>query len=121
MFLKKALLFAGAIVLFASNGALAVDINAGPIWSNDDAQQKCPRVCSGLRWNGQWTTTQWGQMSECGTTAGANIAVGPIWNNADAQQKCPAQLARTWWGGGWRTTQQGVMSVCGCNPPSPAQ
>ncbi len=44
------------------------DINAGPIWSNPDAQGKCPAVCSnvGRTWNGQWKTTQQGVMSVCG-------------------------------------------------------
>lgn len=44
------------------------DVNAGPIWSNPDAQGKCPTVCAdvGRTWNGQWKTTQPGVMSVCG-------------------------------------------------------
>lgn len=44
------------------------DIDAGPIWSNPDAQGKCPTVCADVArtWNGQWTTTQPGVMSVCG-------------------------------------------------------
>jgi hypothetical protein len=44
------------------------DINAGPIWSNTDAQGKCPNVCADVArtWNGQWKTTQPGVMSVCG-------------------------------------------------------
>jgi hypothetical protein len=44
------------------------DIDAGPIWSNPDAQGKCPAVCAGVgrAWNGQWKTTQPGVMSVCG-------------------------------------------------------
>jgi hypothetical protein len=43
------------------------DVEAGPIWSNDDAQDKCPQVCSSHGgWNGQWTTTEPGTMSVCG-------------------------------------------------------
>jgi hypothetical protein len=44
------------------------DINAGPIWSNPDAQGKCPTVCGDAvrTWNGQWKTTQPGVMSVCG-------------------------------------------------------
>ena len=114
--MKKSVFLCWATVLFTANSALAVDINAGPIWNNEDAQQKCPSVCSGLRWNGQWATTQQGVMSVCGTTAGVEIPIGPIWNNDDAHVKCPAQLSKTTWGGRWRTTQPGVMSVCGCNP-----
>ncbi|MBU2711111.1 ricin-type beta-trefoil lectin domain protein [Zooshikella harenae] len=43
------------------------DINAGPIWDNQDAQYKCPRVCQQQRgkWTGHWRTTQWGQASVC--------------------------------------------------------
>lgn len=44
------------------------DVNAGPIFNNQDAQQKCPGVCTNASatWNGQWTTTVPGQMSVCG-------------------------------------------------------
>jgi|GEM_PF-5823975 len=44
------------------------DVNAGPIYNNEQAQQVCPTVCknAGGKWNGQWTTTQPGQMSVCG-------------------------------------------------------
>ncbi len=43
------------------------DAPAGPIWSNSDAPAKCyaaTRYYGG--WNGNWTTTIWGQMSVCG-------------------------------------------------------
>jgi len=92
----------------------AVDVPAGPIWSNDDAKAKCPNVCSGLQWNHQWKTTQPNVMSVCGTTAGVDVPVGPIWSDVDAQQKCPVQLKNTAWNGQWTTTQPNVMSVCGC-------
>ncbi|WP_039918481.1 mannan-binding lectin [Cellvibrio mixtus] len=44
------------------------DSNAGPIWDNIDAQNKCPTVCSAEKknWNGQWTTTVPGSQSVCG-------------------------------------------------------
>lgn len=47
--------------------AYSRDIQAGPIWSNQHAQQVCPRVCSnqGMTWDGNWRTTQWGRMSVC--------------------------------------------------------
>jgi hypothetical protein len=117
MFMKKALFCAGAIMLLASSGALAFDIQAGPLRDNGEASMKCPGICSGLRWNGQWKTTQGGVMSVCGTTAGVDVPVGPIANNGDAKYKCPAGLARTTFSGQWRTTRPGVASVCGCNPP----
>ncbi len=62
--------FAGLFVIvgmLSSIGtALAFDVNAGPIWSNADAQTKCPTVCTKLAWNGQWTTTVPGRQSVCG-------------------------------------------------------
>ena len=115
--LLKMLAAAVVTVLAMSGHAFAVDVNAGPIWNNDDANNKCPHVCSGLQWNGQWSTTQQGVMSVCGTTAGVDIPIGPISNNDDAKGKCPGQLSKTTWSGQWRTTQPGTMSVCGCNPP----
>ncbi len=43
------------------------DIQAGPIWNQADAEQKCPSLCQNNRgqWTGQWNTTVWGQMSVC--------------------------------------------------------
>lgn len=49
------------------------DIQAGPIFSNDDAQQKCPTTCKDHGgWSGQWTTTSFGVMSVCGCNCGAS-------------------------------------------------
>lgn len=50
----------------ASTGG-GVNVPAGPIWSNEDAQVKCPAVAAaaGGRWDGNWVTTIWGQMSVC--------------------------------------------------------
>ncbi len=46
----------------------ATDRPAGPIWSNEDAQVKCPRACQAdsATWNGQWKTTIPNQLSVCG-------------------------------------------------------
>lgn len=43
------------------------DINAGPIWNQQDAQRKCPAVAAsqGGEWTGQWRTTVQGKMSVC--------------------------------------------------------
>jgi hypothetical protein len=105
---------------------MAEDIDAGPIWSNLDAQNKCPGVCSsaGGTWNGNWTTTAPGQNSVCkcdiGHRAGGKVAdidAGPVWSDADAKGKCPAVCSshqRTW-NGNWRTTvAAGQMSTCSC-------
>ncbi|MET1079964.1 MAG: mannan-binding lectin [Pseudomonas sp.] len=49
----------------------ATDVQAGPIWNNTDAQQKCVQTCKGKGgWNGNWTTTVPGQMSVCGCCGG---------------------------------------------------
>ncbi|HQV04419.1 MULTISPECIES: mannan-binding lectin [unclassified Novosphingobium] len=42
-------------------------VNAGPIWNQADAQNKCPvaAYAVGGRWTGQWRTTQEGRMSVC--------------------------------------------------------
>jgi hypothetical protein len=42
-------------------------VNAGPIWSQQDAQTKCPVAAYAVngRWTGQWRTTREGQMSVC--------------------------------------------------------
>lgn len=46
----------------------SIDVNAGPIWDNQDAQTKCPKTCANvnLKWNNQWTTTVLDEMSVCG-------------------------------------------------------
>lgn len=51
------------------------DIQAGPIWNNDDAKAKCPTTCkntNGGTWNNQWTTTVPGKMSVCGCSYTGN-------------------------------------------------
>ena len=43
------------------------DVNAGPIWSREDAKTKCPVVAAsqGGQWTGEWRTTVQGKMSVC--------------------------------------------------------
>lgn len=105
-----------------------IDVIAGPIWNNDDAQTTCPIACTiaGGTWNGQWTTVVEGKMSVCGCTITVpsegtseftiDIPAGPIWNNDDAQVKCPIVCASRGgtWNGQWTTVIEGEMSVCGC-------
>lgn len=41
-----------------------VQVDAGPIWNNGDAQGKCPRVCGGRnRWDGNWRTVAPGRST----------------------------------------------------------
>jgi FtsP/CotA-like multicopper oxidase with cupredoxin domain len=44
------------------------DVNAGPLLNQQEAEAKCPGVCTAKQqvWDGQWTTTQPGVMSVCG-------------------------------------------------------
>jgi hypothetical protein len=51
--------------------ATPTDVQAGPIWNNSDAEQKCPQTCkTNGGWNGNWTTTEPGKMSVCGCCGG---------------------------------------------------
>ena len=45
----------------------SVSVPAGPIWSDDDASNRCPGLCQtyGMESNGGWRTTIPGKMSEC--------------------------------------------------------
>ena len=42
-------------------------VPAGPMWSHDDAKQKCDAICAsyGGKWTGQWKTIVPGRMSIC--------------------------------------------------------
>ncbi len=105
------------------------NIEVGPIWSQSEAEAKCPRAAADARgqWTGQWKTTVPGQMSVCEIAdrpapKPQNVEAGPIWSQADAALKCPVAAAavRGTWTGQWFTTVQGQMSVCEMtNMPSP--
>jgi Mannan-binding protein len=128
---KKLLLSISAVVMGSSailgfsSQAFALDIEAGPIWNNNDATVKCPVAAKvyNVRWNGQWRTTAPGKMSVCGTDATrfptirvpGDVKAGVIWNNDDAKVKCPVAAAAAGgvWNGNWATTVPGKMSVCG--------
>ncbi|HEY8021322.1 MAG TPA: mannan-binding lectin [Thermoanaerobaculia bacterium] len=109
-------------IVVAAHAALAANVctvNAGPIWNQQDANQKCPATCNNGYgpWTGQWWTTVQGQMSVC--QCGANnksFDAGPIWNQPDANKKCPTvcKTASGTWTGQWWTTVPGKMSVCQC-------
>ena len=50
-----------------ANYSCGCDLEAGSIWSQEDAKNKCPNACANNGgWNGEWTTTQPGIMSVCG-------------------------------------------------------
>jgi arylsulfatase A-like enzyme len=56
-------------VIGAADLALAqvcAAIEAGPLWNQSDAQNKCPQTCQQYgSWNGQWRTTVQSRMSVC--------------------------------------------------------
>lgn len=71
------------VIVMVLTGALgspalvqAREVDAGPIWDNNDAARKCPRVCGAQGWDGNWRTTVPGSMSvcSCGGQAGAGGA-----------------------------------------------
>lgn len=55
---------------------VAIDVEAGPIWSNGHAQTVCPDVCKKamMTWSGQWSTTIPGKMSVCGCSQVDGVA-----------------------------------------------
>lgn len=105
-----------------------VNIPAGPLWSNDQAQKLGPAIAAAHfgRFTGQWATIIPGQMSvievefdvpPSGTaTHTMDVPAGPIWNNDDAKAKCPAICASYGgtWNGQWTTVIPGKLSVAGC-------
>lgn len=97
----------------ASDGSF--DLEAGPIWDNAHATQRCPEVLAewlaerpgtAAEWTGQWVTTIPGEMSVCGIkiTSGDIAAapkpvpelinvVGKVTVLADARQAAKVDLA----------------------------
>ena len=58
--------------------AESVDVEAGPLWNNDHASERCPEVVAKwnddnfkeARWTGGWATTVPGEMSVCSCVVG---------------------------------------------------
>jgi len=102
-----------------------VNIPAGPLWSNDDAQAKGPRIAAAHqgKFTGQWTTVVESQMSVIEVelnvkNTGDNeykttVLAGPLWSNDEAQELGPAIAASygAEFTGQWKTIVEGVMSV----------
>ena len=68
MRMTRWLLGIACLLLAIGVHAAVVDIEAGPIFNNADAAQKCPGVCSqrgAIKWTGDWRTTVMAQMSVC--------------------------------------------------------
>ena len=83
-----------------------INIDAGPIWNNNDSQGKCPRVCgnNGRVWTGDWRTVGFNK-SVC---ARALPGHGPL----------PAQPAA--WGPGSSCSAPANHQCGGCSVSCPA-
>ncbi len=102
-----------------------VNIPAGPIWNQEDAQEKAPKVAAAHqgKWTGQWNTVVPSEMSVIEvelnvTNTGSNeyktnVLAGPLWSNDEAQKVGPAIAASygAEFTGQWNTIVEGVMSV----------
>lgn len=122
-FLVASAILSLSIAAIPALAAQKIEVEAGAIWNQADAQNKCPQVAAanGGVWTGQWRTTVPGRMSVCEIRLSKpngrrveNVEAGPIWNDSDAQSKCPgvASASGGVWTGQWHTTIPGRMSVC---------
>ncbi|MAX79975.1 MAG: lectin MVL [Crocinitomicaceae bacterium] len=102
-----------------------VNIPAGPLWSDEDAKEKAPKIAAAHqgKWTGQWNTVVPSEMSvievELNVKNSGNnefttdVLAGPIWSNDEAQQVGSAIAASygAEFTGQWNTIVEGVMSV----------
>ena len=102
-----------------------INIPAGPLFSNDEAQVTGPKVAAAHqgKFTGQWSTVVESQMSvvevELSTkNSGSNeyktnVLAGPLWSNEEAEKFGPAIAASygAEFTGQWSTIVDGVMSV----------
>lgn len=112
----------------ASVATFKIDIQAGPLWSNDEAQKLGPSIAAAHlgKFTGQWNTVVPSQMSVVqvelptrptgDTEYTMDVLAGPIASNDDAKVKCPSICASYGgtWNGQWKTVVEGKMSVAGC-------
>lgn len=102
-----------------------VNIPAGPLWNDEDAKAKAPKVAAAHqgKWTGQWSTVVPNEMSVIEvelnvTNTGkneykTNVLAGPLWSNDEAQEMGSAIAASygAEFTGQWKTIVEGVMSV----------
>lgn len=102
-----------------------INIPAGPLWSNDEAQEIGPKIAAAHQgtFTGQWNTVVPSQMSvvevELSTESSGNnkyktyVLAGPLWSNDEAQKLGPSIAASygAEFTGQWNTIVEGVMSV----------
>ena len=102
--------------------APSCDAKTSPIANQQDANKRCPSVCTKAGyngWNGQWTNTPpSGAGPVCGCTVKSKDAsTSPIANQQDANKRCPSVCAGAngTWNGQWTNTPpSGAGPVCGC-------
>lgn len=102
-----------------------VNIPAGPLWNQQDAEEKAPKVAAAHQgsWTGQWNTVVEGEMSVIEVElpvkpTGSNefktsVLAGPLWSNDEAQ-KVGSAIAASYgaeFTGEWWTIVESVMSV----------
>lgn len=107
-----------------ASGSNTRALEAGPIWSNDNAKEVCPGVASkaGGSWTGGWWTTVAGEMSVCEVsfpspppaTTLRDVNAGYIGDHQHALTVCPgvAESAGGTWNGHWTQVGDG-SAVCG--------
>ena len=85
------------------------EVEAGPIWNNADATQKCPAVCAPQAWTGAWRTTITGQMSVCTCTMGS-VVVPVVASRAMSAERFDA-LLRAMQAEAFARSQLGVLEA----------
>ena len=102
-----------------------VNIPAGPLWNDQDAKDKAPKVAAAHqgKWTGQWSTVVESEMSVIEVELNVkntgsneyktNVLAGPLWSNDEAQAVGSAIAASygAEFTGSWSTIVEGVMSV----------
>ena len=102
-----------------------IDIPAGPLFSNDEAQAVGPKIAAAHqgKFTGAWTTVVPGEMSVVNVelpvkptgshTYKTTVLAGPLWSNDEAQKLGP-MIAASYgakFTGQWNTIVESVMSV----------
>ncbi|QRK11359.1 hypothetical protein JQX13_15560 [Archangium violaceum] len=122
-----------AVLVFVSVGvaraadAPSCDAKTAPIANQQDANNRCPAVCTSAgyeKWNGQWTNTPpsgAGPVCDCYLMKAADVKTTPLANQQDADKRCPTVCAnaKATWNGQWTNTPPaGGGTVCGCLTPA---
>jgi|GEM_PF-2265375 len=88
------------------------NVEAGPLWNDQHAAERCPQVCASLGgWTGEWWTTVRGEMSVCQCAGAASTgeerkepSVAPTDAGSPPVPKSSGGLVAIVWGGGKDTT-----------------